>query len=198
MNKNFDNLSDEFLNGDSDKNKPPKLNIDNIFNLGESMDDLPSLPPELLDIIKSIGNDLSKTDGLSDKLGEPDEVSVNEDGNVTSTWDTDFGSITKVSFDMETPEEGEDIMLLLDKLRRDLGIPFIVNEEEIDLEVDLEVQLKIAEEEEDYLECARLKIIIEKNSRKEKEILENSKKSEKGSNPVISKDSEGGIWDLLD
>jgi len=177
MNKNFDNLSDEFLNGDSDKNKPPKLNIDNIFNLGESMDDLPSLPPELLDIIKSIGNDLSKTGGLSDKLGEPDEVRVNEDGNVTTTWDTDFGYITKVSYDMGIPEFD--------------SIPYTINEEE----VDLEVQLKIAEEEEDYLECARLKNIIEQNLTKEKEILEKNKKDV---NPVIPKDIEDDFWGLLD
>jgi len=161
MSNNFDNLSDDFLNeGDNNKgetNKPKdeptnnNPNFEAIFDLENLSDDL---SPEILDIIKAI-SDIKETNiDISDKLnlGEPDEhETTDEDGNTIdrSVWYTDFGSVTRISSMDEFPEM--DPELFIDFLGNKFGgTPINQN-------ITLEEKLKIAEDKEDYLECARLR-----------------------------------------
>jgi len=198
MKDNFDDLSNDFLGEGNDKNKSHKpkgptirkgrtIKLDSEDGMPIDLGSLPEgLPPEILNIIKSISDIKERGGNIEDELnlGEPDEFeseSKDEDGNSIdkSTWNTDFGSVTRISIGGDIPPNmgGES---LRDLFRNKFGVGSVKNPE-----LTLEEKLEKAEEEEDYLECAKIM----------KEIANKSEKSENSENVDTKRDSEGTFWD---
>jgi len=202
MSNNFDDLSDDFLGEGKDKKKSDETNrpkgptirkgkrirLESEDGMPIDLGNLPKdLPPEIIDLIKSISEIKERGASVEDEfnLGEPDEhESHDEDGNTIdkSTWNTDFGSITRISIGGEFPmdmDPSDIINSLRNKFGSGLPNTFTSSPEE---------ELQIALENEDYLEAARLRDIIS----------DKNKKSEKQENIDKKGNTEGSIWDLLD
>lgn len=153
MSKNFDDLSDDFLN--EDDNKENKNNDDEKSSNDSIPFNMEHLPPNLLNILKAI-TDIDDSDNTSfDK----------------KTWDTEFGSVTRIKFD-EIPEFGININDLFSSA-------FKKNNTESDEDL-----LKKAIESEDYLKAAEIRDII-------------SKKNKSIDNTDTASDSEGDFWDTI-
>jgi len=193
MKDNFDDLSDDFLDGDKKPKRnggKPKLSG---FGLERNdmpldMDNLPDdLPEEIKNIIKSLSDIKERGGDIEDSLnlGEPDEQeTTDEDGNIIdkSTWNTDFGQVTRISIGGDFPS-GMGLEGISEMFRKKLGLGGNKKKN-----LTFEEKLDIAIEDEDYLEAARLR---DKISEKKK----NSEKSENSSNADTDKDSETNFWD---
>lgn len=218
MSDNFDDLSDDFLNEDKDKSNKPKRPKGPIIRKGRTirlegeegmpidLNQLPDdLPPEIRNIIKTISDIKERGGSVEDELnlGTPDEHEHREkDGNTMDkdTWNTDFGSVTRISIGGDIPSglDGESIR---DLFRNKFGIGPRKKKE-----LTLEEKLERAEEVEDYLECARLKALIDEKKEDSQpnflldalKDLKKSENSENSGNVDTDKDSEGDFWDLLD
>ncbi len=234
MKDNFDDLSDDFLNeGDGEKKpkkskrkggkKPSKgFGIEH-NNTPIDMDNLPDdMPEEIKNIIESLSDCKEQGGNIQDdlNLGEPDDVeTTEEDGNTIekSTWNTEFGSITRISIDGELPE-GANMEEMSEIFRKKLGLDKGWKKIKKPKKLTLKEQLKVALKEEDYLEAARLRDEIKvgkKPKSKKKETVAKPKEgqsrleflldilkdfdknenSENDGNPDTDKDSDDNFWD---
>jgi len=185
MDKSFDELSDDFLNEGNKSNK------NNDFGIPLNKDNMPNnIPPSIKNIIDTLMNskriDSDSEDDLN--LGEPDEIetSEGEDGNTyeKKTWETDFGSITRISIGGNLPPDFNSDMLkeIFQKAMHGSGKP-----DNKKAELSLEDQLKIAVANEDYLKAAELR----------DEIAKKSEKNDSPENPANSSDTDKNFWDSI-
>lgn len=210
MDKSFDDIFNDFMGKGRDKDESPKkkkpskkglLDMDGLteFDPKNLPDDLPPMVKNIIealggfkDITNKGGSDSrNEIDNISDELGEPDSEETSTDGDNTfnkKTWDTDFGSVTRISISGPMPPDGLDgdsIKDMLDgmfgPMGRGMGIP--IGSRMAMKAPSLEDQLEVAlakDTVEGYEEAARLRIEIEKRDKKSKpsEKPDNTEKDE--------------------
>jgi hypothetical protein len=197
MKDNFDNLSDDFLDGDKKPNRKGGKSKLSGFGLERNdipldIDNLPDdLPDEIKNIIKTLSDVKERGGDMEDimgNLGDPDETETSEEDGKTidkSTWNTEFGQVTRIS--IGGPND-MDLDGISDLFRKKLGLGGNKNKN-----LTFEDKLEIALENEDYLEAARLR---DKISAKKNKEIEKAEKKENSSNVDIDKDSEQDFWDF--
>ena len=198
MSKSFDDLFDEFFEGPKkntsskkeDSSKPKESN--NSKGLDSLPDDLPDPIKKIIEALNRGPRDISQDPMNFDKdnLGEPDSEEMEEDGDGfinKKTWDTDFGSVTRITIGGSIPE-GEDPEEFIRRMREKMGIPeeMIGMKSEPKRELTLEEKLEIElakDTEEGYKEAAKIRDMIKlrESDEKNSEKVENAEtRSEKG------------------
>lgn len=182
MDKSFDDLFDEFFEGPKKNTSSKKGDSSGKKGMSNLPDDLPD---PIKKIIEALTNGFKPTDEPlnldKDELtsGTPDEEEIDEENDIKKqTWETDFGSITKITVggtigDDESPED------FINRMRETLGFSsseIFGNKKPRKLTLEEQLQEALDKDtEEGYKEAANIRDLInlrdleiEKKSKKEK------------------------------
>lgn len=191
--ESFDELFEKFFGGRINKKNPFFDNDD----LGESFfANMPMDMNHLMDMMNFEEITPEDNQNMEEDLGEPDKSeSFEEDGTTYNkdTWETEHGSLTRVTISGELPMDGEfDFGKMLDALKQKMG--------GVKLETNLEDQLKEAEEVEDYELCVKLRDEIKKRDNEDfKNIMDKIEEETKAQYRDKQDDTEdksgGDFWD---
>jgi hypothetical protein len=195
MSKSFDDLFDDFFEGPKKSSSSNKKGDYKKGNHG--LDNIPEdLPKPIKDIIETLKNGPQRfedQEGIDDEdLGAPDSEEREEDGDnfiSRKTWDTEFGSITKITIGGELPND-EDPEEFVNRMRNKLGLGHPIGDlygkdkskpkKDLTLEEKLDIEIS-KDTEEGYKEAAKIRDLINLRELDEKNTKE-SKSSESPEN----------------